>query len=601
MASMRHWLGLPPGDPRSSDRVANDGAGPSRNGTPVSDDVAALVAERSRPIPVATEAGQPEAARSGPSLEPPIEPPGEDDDGEVPRAVRPEGEAPEPGVYPITRATDYWFNMEVHGLEKQARFEAEQWALRGLPRHDVKLDGPLPVEQALAARAVEIFRQWTARVQTKVKDAVATRTQEVRAHVATMRSQVDALRETRAMLAQTVHERDALGRGGRREPSSIGVRSMLSSAWFWLLMVLLVAVDFVANVPVFAELLPPDPLADRTYRGLADQAELYGLWAGPYRVWARIVTYPDASILAVGVIVLLVFLGDRIGVASRVLFAYREADAPGLAHGMRRHRRQSWAPLVACLLGSVAVVAVLFMSRERILDRAHARLAADSVHVATLDSAIRAAQDARDAQAVSELTLERGTVRSAMRIHEDRVTYATTIQSMNVPILFLNIALLLAAAVAGYTSHRDTISDGRGEDPRMLPVRARIDALRLEALQLRERIWSTAREADAAFTALRRLLRARPLQHWEGKAERLRRVIPIFRMENARIRSMDPASILAFREPMPIELPTLNGDLPLTAEPDDLASLEAEYGRLRLELEQIAPEADLVASREGDA
>lgn len=507
-----------------------------------------------------------------------------------PRAERPSAFG---GEHEITKSTEYWFNLEVHSLEKQAREEGARWADKGLPRHDVKMDGPLPVESALTARAVEIFRQWAIRVQVKMKDAVVERTQGVRSDVSTFRSQLDALRETRAELRRAMRDRDEIRREARREPSSIGYGRLLGNFWFWCLMILLVAVDFVANVPVFRELLPPDALADRMYRQLAADAELHGLWSGLYRIWAGIATYPDASILAAGVIILLVFLGDRIGVGARALSGFRTSDAPALAQGMRRHRRQAWVPLVASVVAAGAVIAVLFMSRERILDKAEERLAADSIRVGQLSEELAAAEAVRDAEAINQLNRELGETRAVMRGHEERVAYAATIQSMNVPILLLNISLLLAAGVAGYTSHRDKVGESRGDDPRLLPIGARVDALRLEALQHRERMWAAARDADAGLTTLRHLLRARPLEQWEGKAERLGKVVDVFRSENAQRRAMDPGSIQAFRVPVEIHLPALDGEAPLVQEPEDLPVLEFEYARLRLELEQLQPEADL--------
>ena len=519
--------------------------------------------------------------------------PGRPEIAEASAARAPSEVESQDGVYDITKSTEFWFNLEVHQLEKHAREEGARWGEKGLPRHDLKMEGPLPVEAALAARAMEIFRQWAIRVQVKMKDAVVERTQGVRADVSEFRTHLDALRETRAELRRAMRDRDDIGREARREPSSIGYGRLLGNFWFWCLMVLLVAVDFVANVPVFRELLPPDALADRMYRQLAGEAELHGLWSGLYRIWAGIATYPDASILAAGVIILLVFLGDRMGVGARTLVAFRTSDAPALAQGMKRHRRQSFVPLILSVAGAAAVIAVLFMSRERILDKAEERLAADSLRLGELSAQLAGAEAVRDMQAVSALTREMGEVRAVMRDHEDRVAYAATIQAMNLPILLLNISLLIAAAVAGYTSHREKIGESRGEDPRLMPINARVDVLRLEALRHRERMWETAREADRRLTTLRHLLRARPLQGWEGKAERLSRVVDVFRAENARHRGMDPASILAFREPVPIELPDLDGDAPLVNEPEDLPLLEIEYARLRLELEQIRPEADL--------
>ena len=76
------------------------------------------------------------------------------------------------GVHAVTRNTDYWFEREIGVIERDARVAAEQWAARGLPRHDVPRTEPLEPEQVLTARCAQLFRDWQRRVRTKMQDAI---------------------------------------------------------------------------------------------------------------------------------------------------------------------------------------------------------------------------------------------------------------------------------------------------------------------------------------------------------------------------------------------------------------------------------------------
>ena len=76
------------------------------------------------------------------------------------------------GVYAITRNTNYWFNRELAVIEHEASRLASDWAEKGLPRHDVRREGPVEPEQVLAMRCLELYRQWRDRVTIKMQDAI---------------------------------------------------------------------------------------------------------------------------------------------------------------------------------------------------------------------------------------------------------------------------------------------------------------------------------------------------------------------------------------------------------------------------------------------
>src|SRR4051794_31934650 len=69
------------------------------------------------------------------------------------------------GLHEVVKSTDFWFNLELSLLEKYAVTSAGQWAQAGIPRQDAPLEGELPIETTLRARASEIFQEWIARIE----------------------------------------------------------------------------------------------------------------------------------------------------------------------------------------------------------------------------------------------------------------------------------------------------------------------------------------------------------------------------------------------------------------------------------------------------
>lgn len=76
------------------------------------------------------------------------------------------------GLHDVIKNTDYWFNYELSLLEKYAVEQAVEWAKSGIPRQDAPLEGELPIDTILKARATEIFQEWFARVKRKVQDSI---------------------------------------------------------------------------------------------------------------------------------------------------------------------------------------------------------------------------------------------------------------------------------------------------------------------------------------------------------------------------------------------------------------------------------------------
>jgi len=451
------------------------------------------------------------------------------------------------GLRPVTAALDKWFAIEVHHLEKEAREQGQQWAQAGLPRSDAMPEGELPPEQALRRRASEVFTQWVQKVTTRIQDAIEANVQRARQALNDVSFSLDAIRRSRTEVVTIDGRVDELEAMNRGRQSSFGFRSYWRWWWFVPAILLLVAVDWVANVPVFQELLPQDADLAQQWAILSAEAELHGALAGLYRAWYRIALSPEVAILALGVIVFLVVLAHIFGESIRRVVAVSERDVPEAGRSVRQYRRQFWIPAAVGLLGGIAVIAFLFMARQEIAEFADARLAETTQQIEDLDRRVAAARQAEDIQAVAELSAARPALEDELAAREERRAYAQRIHATNAPIAILNAVLFLTAALLGYLKVSDEVTASDPQDPRLKDLLARRREL-LQAIEShRERIRDADRDAREAIAWAEFLTQARPFEDWEGRRDRLARMVPIFRAENARMRGIDPQNIAAFR------------------------------------------------------
>lgn len=493
----------------------------------------------------------------------------------------------ERGLHAVTRATDAWFAHELAALEKRACVEASAWANAGLPRLEVA-DDALDVEVALEKRCVELFRGWAERVRTRVEDAVHEALRQaaadllaIRLHLAELRR---ALRETEA--AEAALERARREASAEPEPVDYGFPRFLPRGGFWTLIALLIVVDLVANIPIFHELVPHESGEELLWQELAARSERYGLWAGGYRVAARLLFSPDITLLALGVIAFLVFSAHVFGEAMRRRFALREDDVPAARQGIRIHRRQWIFPPVVSLLAAGTVITFLFVSREQVERAARDRHEEAAEEVARLEAALARARRAGELEAIAGAESRLPAARAVLEDRERKLEYASGIAAMNVPILLLNVVLALAAALASYLVKADRFTDRRAAAPAVLALEERLAAARSRAAESRGAIRGASERVVASLGRARRLVDAPPLRGWEAKAERLRGVVPLFRAENARLRGIDPSNIAAFRREPVLDLAPVYPDAPLPA-PEELLRYEAELERLHAELVAI--------------
>lgn len=289
------------------------------------------------------------------------------------------------GIHGLLKKTDFWFNLELNQLEKTAKEEAEGHARAGLPRADVPLLEELPIETVLRERARKTYLDWSERVKRKIQDALHAASVGAIDKLAELRhtfEQVEATKQkidiTERHLAQ--RKEDA----GRNRSFEYG---KLLRRWMYIAIVgLLVMVDWVANVPVFQQILPQEPGTEQAWLDMADRAARFGFLAGLARTIDRIAFQPEVSLLAFGVVTFLMVLGHFSGSALRLIVSFRPQDETASILGLRSHRRQAWAPLVGGICGVILVLIFLFFARAKLASVATERRTAAANQVATLES-----------------------------------------------------------------------------------------------------------------------------------------------------------------------------------------------------------------------
>jgi hypothetical protein len=173
-----------------------------------------------------------------------------------------------------------------------------------------------------------------------------------------------------------------------------------------------------------------------------------------------------------------------------------------------------------------------------------------------------------------------------LRQHLDDAAYAETVQRINNAIVWLNIGLVLAAMTLGFVYKKEDLTDRQGEHPSIKPLRKKLLALEREALGHARSARIALSTAEGEAGRINHLLDSHPLRDWQGKQDRLQSVILQFRGENARLRGLDPANVLAFAQPSRIVFPEVdeNEDLRRPTELDrllqDLNQVESEFTRV---------------------
>lgn len=489
------------------------------------------------------------------------------------------------GVHAITKKTDYWFNRELSLIEQEAKQLAAQWAEKGLPRHDVERAGVLEPEQVLGMKCLELFRQWRRRVRVKIQDQIQNATAALNRLIGESRAEVNALDATASERRATQAQIDGFLQYKEIDKSRVGYDPIFkSSIGFWIFAGILTIAEFTANFPVFRLLLPMSSTLVQLAASLGEAAESHTWLAGPLVLLQDILLHFEAFLVALIAVVILVLLGKTTGSSARSVVAFREREHPMAATTIRAHRRQHLTVFFAGLLGIAAVLTFLFYARAQIAETAQSRVRADSVSLA---QALSDQQAAGSDLARAPAAMQR--VKDATRTlqqHLDDAAYAGTVQRINRAIVWLNIGLVLAAMTLGFVYKKEDLMDRQGEHPSLHPLRKKLQSLEREALGHARAAHIAMSGAAAEAGRINHLLESRPLRDWQAKQDRLQSVIVQFRGDNARLRGLDTASILAFRQPGTILFPDVDDDEELRRPTEldqllqDLNHVEADFARV---------------------
>jgi preprotein translocase subunit SecG len=317
---------------------------------------------------------------------------------------------------------------------------------------------------------------------------------------------------------------------------------------------------------------------------LGEAAEAHTWLAGPLVLFQDILLHFEAFLVALIAVVILVLLGKTSGSSLRSIIAFRASESPMAATTIKAHRRQHVTIFVIGLFGIVSVLSFMYFSRAQIAATAQSRVRADSV---SLKQALLQQQEAGSDLAKAPAAMQRvNDATRTLRQHLDDAAYAETVQRINNAIVWLNIGLVLAAMTLGFVYKKEDLTDRQGEHPSLKPLRKKLQELEHEALS-HARAGRIAMSAAAAeLGRINHLLESHPLRDWQGKQDRLQSVILQFRGENARLRGLDPANVIAFAQPSRIVFPDLNENeemrrpVELDSLLQDLTEVEAEFARV---------------------
>lgn len=514
-------------------------------------------------------------------------------------------------VHDVLKRTDVWFSYRVNELEKESRQLAAAHAEKGQPRHDLKREGPLEMEILLEKHGSEIMTGWMDRVRRKMQGAVEGETEKIGTGVAAARRSVaqaeaaaaafEAERKEANRVVQAFRIVGPDGESAEARKAELGgevvhCERQVPTWLFLLLSAILIFADFLANLPVFVELFPTNQAVDRAMAAWESVQLAKGLTPGyGFRhMAAKALAYPESSIVALSVIIFFLVLGHHAGSLLRTLVALWSHRKRGISRAGAARWRQSSLPAVLCAVGIIGVVGVLFWARASVAPMAEHRFR-DAVKKQEAASAQLAAAEKDPNADVTPFITKKTEAGAGVTARQERLDYARTLSGMNLPITVLNVVLVLAAIVLGYLHREERIS--------VAPEAAsdRLEQMRKRAQQMREqfeRRWAEliARRSDA-HEAMRvveigvhraeHLLDARVLTDAPGKAERVRRAIPLFRMENARLRGLDVEDILAFREPAQMSLPPVSADRVTLDRPAALGHYRAEFEGLQQRLHRL--------------
>jgi hypothetical protein len=305
----------------------------------------------------------------------------EQDAGTIPPMSEPQDDrSTAPGLHDVVKSTDFWFNYELSLLEKYSVTSAVQWAQAGIPRQDAPIEGELPIETTLKARASEIFQGWIARIRRKVQDSIQSASADAGSRIVQFRYATAQLERTTVEIRTTEEKLFDREEGLRNQQKTIASPALLNRWIYYVILFGVAIIDWIANVPIFNELLPQEPGSRLIWRKLVADTAQFGAVGGMHRLYDRILFQPDVTVFALGVVIFLTVLAHFGGEALRRWVVFRPKDEPLLAPSLSAQRRQAMLPIVVSVAGILLAISFLYFSRTKLVQATgNGRAAAEAV------------------------------------------------------------------------------------------------------------------------------------------------------------------------------------------------------------------------------
>jgi hypothetical protein len=441
----------------------------------------------------------------------------------------------------------------VERLRDEARRTARADAAQGLPAVD--REGSADAELELRERCRSLFQRWVASARRETAQKLADAEERTAEKLGSIGLGIDRFQRLtneliRLKARYSIRKDEVSGelkdeRSGRRRaiptPVYIGALGFLG------------LVEFFANAPVFAALLPRDPLTERQIRLLTETSD--GWFAGAERVVAQLIFRPDATLLAAGVITFLCVLCHFFGGSLRDLVMQRDRKE-------RRHTVQSRSvlentvPIILTGAGLILTLGVLYDARVTLGEVGEERFEQDMAQVEEYRRDAGWLRVDGELLAANELTNRADDLQeAAVEMRE----YASAMTRMTFPILLLNLTLVLCAICAAYFHRRDSRGEHFNESPFEEERREFIDRGEEVAADTSRLLADVSRD----IREVKSLVTMNPVLDWPTVAHQLESVVTLYRAENGRARGLDPRSIPAFGEPTDLKVPepALDGDL----------------------------------------
>jgi hypothetical protein len=273
--------------------------------------------------------------------------------------------------------------------------------------------------------------------------------------------------------------------------------------------------------------------------------------------------------------------------------ALKEEDYSFAAASIRSLHRQARTELLVATFPALCILGFLYSARVGAPDLVEGRRDDAKATVVAAQSeldAIVAAGPARE----GELTAADTKVEDArleVQRQEDQLAFANTVEKNNLGMLLLNLALISAAVLIGFKRDSRDLTETIGEDADITRLKEKCLTTREQVRRFTERARSGVVAGDAAHARANSMLRSDPLATLEAKRATLNSIIPTWREVNARIRRIDPSNIVAFQQPVILNLIDISDRVQLQT-PETFERALADLDQLRREVNRVERIAD---------